>query len=101
MEEYEKTAKPKYKMMINIHETHTMAQVWEIVNEEVQKHNDENKKGIWSGLQTAFRVFSENNTAVESWLGLLPAESQYFSILCGGLKLIIKVSPISDSNYRR
>ena len=92
VEEYQKTLSPNGKVSIDFTETHTMAQVWEIVDAAEQKQQSKNSKGFWGRLRVAFRKLGDHNKAIEGWLGLLPDESEYLSILCGGLKLILKVS---------
>lgn len=92
MEEYEKSAEPKYKTNINPKDTHTMKDVWAIVDAAVEKYKVEDVKGFWGKIRKAFRKLGENNEVVDGWLGLLPTESNYLSVLCGGLKLILGVS---------
>jgi hypothetical protein len=47
--------------------------------------------GIWQNMRKGFYKLSETQEAIDSWLKLLPDSSEYFSLLCGGLKLILKV----------
>ncbi|MCJ1385116.1 hypothetical protein MMC17_008235 [Xylographa soralifera] len=92
VEEYQKTLGPNDKIVINLKETHTMEEVWSILELAEQKYRVEDTKGIWGGLCRAFRKLGDHNKAIEGWLGLLPGESEYLSILCGGLKLILSAA---------
>lgn len=93
MEEYERTADPKYKTRINLKETHTIEQVWAVVDSAVAKYNVEDVSGFWGSIRKAFRKLGEHNETLNGWLGLLPTESHYLSVLCGGLKMILGVRP--------
>lgn len=91
MREYEGTAKDKYKTGIKPEDSHTMADVWVIIDDAVARYQAQGKEGIWGRIRGAFRKFGENDGAVKTWLGLLPTESNYLSVLCGGLKMIVSV----------
>ncbi|KAH8822019.1 hypothetical protein F5884DRAFT_769740 [Xylogone sp. PMI_703] len=88
LESYEKTtAGSKFKTDLAIGSAHT----WEEVLVEVNNASDnyESASGSWGKIRKAFRRFGKNNKAFTAWSTLLPSESEYFSILCGGVKLII------------
>lgn len=91
LESYEKTtAGSKFKTDLAIDSAHK----WEEVILEVNKAsvNYENVSGAWGKIRKALRRFGKDNKAFTAWSALLPSESEYFSILCGGVKLIIGVS---------
>jgi hypothetical protein len=92
MKDYEDKVKDKYKTGIDFDEVHTMEQVWEAVEEAIANYQIEDVKGFWGRIRKAFRKLGEHNKALEGWMGLLPTESHYLSSVCGGLKLILKVS---------
>ncbi|KAJ4416468.1 hypothetical protein N0V82_006733 [Gnomoniopsis sp. IMI 355080] len=89
---YEDNAKEKYKTGVDLNSTHTIKELWTIVDEEVQNYHDKEKKGVWGKIRLAFRKLGDGGDAVQGWLGLVPSESNYMSIVCGGLKLIIKAA---------
>jgi hypothetical protein len=91
MKEYEKTAKDKYKTGVDPDSEHTMEQLWAVVDAAVDKYKTKDTKGYWGKIRHAFRKLGENDKAIQGWLGLLPTESHYLSVVCGGLKLIIEV----------
>ncbi|OIW24490.1 hypothetical protein CONLIGDRAFT_648639 [Coniochaeta ligniaria NRRL 30616] len=93
MREYEDTAEPKYKTGIDPDAEHSVTQLWKVIDDEVAKYHSKDKKGLWGKIRLAFRKLGDGNQAVQGWLGLLPTESHYLSVVCGGLKLIIHVRP--------
>lgn len=104
IEEYESCADEKFKTHININQSHT----WDEVLKEVSKVEEEYKvagvKGFWGPLRKGFRKFGENHKAFTAWAGLLPTESHYISVVCGGLKLIIgaaaRLNDLRDEIFR-
>ncbi|KAK4465050.1 hypothetical protein QBC42DRAFT_262380 [Cladorrhinum samala] len=92
MREYENTAKKKYKTGIDPDGTHTVNQLESIVSEAIEQHQGANSKGAWGKINLACRKLSEGKDSIEGWLGLLPSENSYLSIVCGGLKLILKAA---------
>ena len=48
------------------------------------------KKGPQGAVRRFFRLMGDYSSAATPWIGLLPSD-RYFSILCGGLKLIFEV----------
>lgn len=92
MEFYEKNAKTKYKTGVDLSSAHSVEQLWKIIDTEVEKYLAKDKKGAWGKIRHAFRKLGDGSEAVKGWLGLIPSESHYLSIVCGGLKLIIQVS---------
>ncbi|KAI0404663.1 hypothetical protein F4802DRAFT_565879 [Xylaria palmicola] len=91
---YESTAKEKYKTGVDPDSDHTISQLTEIIDCAIDTYEKEDTEGCWGKIRLAFRNFGENGKAFEGWLGLLPTESPYLSVVCGGLKLIIKVSSV-------
>ncbi|KAH9224701.1 hypothetical protein DL95DRAFT_516944 [Leptodontidium sp. 2 PMI_412] len=88
MESYEKTtAGTKFKTDVTSNEIHTWEEVLEELNIASENYND--VSGLWGKIRRGCRSFGKNNKVFTAWSSLLPTESQYFSILCGGVKLII------------
>lgn len=55
-----------------------------------QKSCFEERQNLMSGgvsglVYKNLRKFGDNSETFQSWLKMLPAESHYFSVLCGGL----------------
>lgn len=64
-----------------------------------QKSFLEERQNLKSGGASGFvyknlRKLGDNSETFQSWLKLLPTESHYLSVLCGGLTLILGVSRI-------
>lgn len=92
MTEYESKADAKYKVGINIKDTHSIKDVVAAVEDAKLAYDEKGRKGFFAPLRKAFRTLGENESACQAWLELLPGASEYFSIICGGLKLILGVS---------
>ncbi|OJJ46458.1 hypothetical protein ASPZODRAFT_166711, partial [Penicilliopsis zonata CBS 506.65] len=89
LRDYEKTAKPKYRTGINVDGMHTLAKVWEVLDQAVDNYEKGDKAGVWSRVRRAFRGLGNNGEAIQQWLGLVPSGSNYMSTVCGGIKIII------------
>ena len=50
-------------------------------------------RGVKGIVYKQLRRFGDNSEIFQSWLKLLPTESHYLSVLCGGLTLILGVGP--------
>ena len=93
MKAYERGADPKYKTNITAETFHTWDEVLEEVDRAVSRHKD--GKNSWSAIRQGLRKFGSNHSAFNAWTGLFPTQSEYCSIICGGLKLILGVGPIA------
>lgn len=91
MEEYERIANGdgKKKSMLS-KDLHTWTEVLQEVEDSSSRYNEPD--GVWGKIRKAFRKSAGKADIASAWLTLLPNQSEYFSILCGGLKLIIGVS---------
>lgn len=90
IETYEKTTKDtKYKTDIISDATHTWEEVLAEVNAASERYND--VPGFWGKIRRGLRSFGSNSQVFDAWAGLLPTQSNYLSVLCGGLKLIFSV----------
>lgn len=92
--EYEETVPSKFKGQINFENTHTWQDFLDQVDSATQTYKNDGGKGHWKKVRKSFWKFGRNNTAFDSWLGLLPTQFNYVSVLCGGFKLILMVSHI-------
>ena len=90
MKTYEDTTKnSKYQTHITSDKIHTWEEVLIEVNAASERYNE--VSGFWGKIRKGLRKFGDNNRVFDAWVGLLPSQSQYLSILCGGLKLIFSV----------
>lgn len=92
MRDYENNSKNKYKTGIRVDQVHTLEELWNSVDQVAAKYkNSEGEKGVWDRIRNAFRKLGDHENAINGWLGLLPSESNYLSVVCGGLKFILHV----------
>ena len=88
---YETAADPKYKTDVTLEGVnHTWHEVLDEVNSVAGQCKD--KSSFWKKVRHGLRKCGENSKRFSGWLDLLPSDSEYFSIVCGGLKLIIKAA---------
>lgn len=100
MRMYEYNAPEKYRTGVDLDSPHSTAQLWKMVDTAVERYHSKEKDGVWGKVVHAFRKLGDGSDAVQGWLGLLPTESHYMSVVCGGLKLIISVSQIFKFHIR-
>lgn len=62
-----------------------------------QERENVTTRGIKGAMYKQLRRFGDNSETFQSWLKLLPTESHYLSVLCGGLRLILGVSVLEHS----
>lgn len=60
------------------------------MNAASERYND--VSGFWGKIRKGLRSFGDKDRVFDAWAGLLPQQSQYLSVLCGGLKLIFSAS---------
>lgn len=90
MEAYESTtAGSKFQTDVTTKSVHTWEEVLKEVNKASDDYND--LSGFWGKIRKGLRSFGKNNKAFEAWASVLPSQSHYFSLLCGGFKLIFGV----------
>ena len=91
MQEYELAdSKGHKKRSLPSSDLHTWRDVLAEVDDASKQYNEPD--GVWGKVRKAFRKSGDRAVSISAWLVLLPASSEYFSILCGGLTLIIGVS---------
>jgi hypothetical protein len=86
----EQTSGTKFKQRLDLDKSHSWDEVLEAVNDASVQYN--HPEGHWGKIRKGLRQFGRNHDAFSAWAQLLPSQSQYFSLLCGGLQLIINVS---------
>lgn len=69
---------------------------WVDVLEEVkttqERYNGAGKEGILGSMRGKLRSFDSCAGRIESWLKFVPSDAWQFSLVCGGIKLVLKVS---------
>jgi len=91
MQEYELAdGKGRKRKSLLSSDLHTWGDVLAEVDDASKQYNEPN--GVCGKIRRAFRKSGDKAVSGSAWLVLLPASSEYFSILCGGLTLIVGVS---------
>ena len=76
---------------LSIHKNHTWEDIVILQKQAYEEQELQHSKGVGGFLRKAARGFGRNTASFEAWLKLLPKESHYLSVLCGGLKLVLGV----------
>ncbi|KAL1878293.1 hypothetical protein Daus18300_002211 [Diaporthe australafricana] len=92
MREYENDAKQKYKTGVDVDDAHSVDQLWQVIDNAIEDYTSKDRDGVWGKIRMGFRKLGDGSEAMQGWLGLLPTESEYMSVVCGGLKLILKAA---------
>lgn len=82
-------ANPNRKFKIDWQHAHTWEEVLEDVEAAATSFND--ASSTWGKVRKAFRTMGSNHKVFKAWLEFIPTQSEYCSIVCGGLKLILGV----------
>ena len=91
MQEYQEKVAPKYRVEINLQALHNWDEVIERAEVARNEYNGVAEKGILKRMRFGFRSFCTAAPAIEAWFRLLPSDSIYGSVLCGGIGLILGV----------
>jgi hypothetical protein len=86
---YEQTAPEKAKTYIKVLSTHTWDDVLNLVDGALASYQD--TSGPCGKIKKMLRKLGSQTDMLMAWSNLLPSQSEYFSLLCGGLKIIITV----------
>lgn len=88
LQDYQDNVKSKYKvkMDLSLASVHHWTDVLQAI-ESLRAVRDQ-RKSFWAAVQRKLHWFGEHSSVFQQWSGLLPTQSNYFSVLCGGLKLI-------------
>lgn len=78
-------------MELDINADHTWDDVLSLQQSLSEDREKETSKGVKGFAYRHLRRFGDNSKTFQSWLKLLPTESHYLSVLCGGLQLILGV----------
>ena len=91
VDSYNADARRHGSMEMDIHAGYTWDDVLSVqrgIMEEREVERSRGSRGFW---RSKLRRFGGNSESFQAWLKLLPTESHYLSVLCGGLTLILSV----------
>ncbi|KAI0407319.1 hypothetical protein F4802DRAFT_555016 [Xylaria palmicola] len=94
---FEDSLPENFKTGFNLQSTHTWA---EVISEakcaEIKYNKKADKESPFGRVRGLFRSFRSNSPAIQNWLSLLPSDSMYASLICGGLKVILRAATKMD-----
>lgn len=92
--DYNAEAKSQYKIEFKPGEKHTLTSLMDSVDSAAKDFKEKSEQGLWGNIRKVYRQFGQQEATFRAWLELLPTDSEYFSVVCGGLKLILGVSKL-------
>ncbi|KAI0435900.1 hypothetical protein F4803DRAFT_544036 [Xylaria telfairii] len=97
LKSFEESLPENLKTGFNLQAKHTWA---EVISEaefaEIKYNKKANKESPFGRVRGLFRILRSNSPAIHNWLDLLPTESMYGSLICGGLKVILRAATRMD-----
>jgi hypothetical protein len=89
---YEQQAKTKYKVGVELSKTHSIDEVMTAIKAAIKTYDEKAEHGFCAPLRKAFRKIGNHQNTCQSWIQLAPTQSAYFSLVCGGVMLLLEVS---------
>ncbi len=86
---YNVVAKESGSMQMDTSANYTWSDVLSAQESFSQERESGTSRGVKGFVYKYVRRFGDNSETFQSWLKLLPTESHYLSVLCGGLTLIL------------
>jgi hypothetical protein len=90
LKSYESEVPKKYKTGVNIDQPYTIGDVVKQINLSLKEYKHDGDNTVWEAIRKGFWKLSESQDGLKNWLELLPSQSDYCSLIYGGLNLIIK-----------
>ncbi|TGJ84773.1 hypothetical protein E0Z10_g3977 [Xylaria hypoxylon] len=94
---FEESLPDNFKTRFNLQSKHTWTEVISEAEIAEKKYNKKaDKESPFGRIRGLFRILRSNSPAIHNWLDLLPTESTYGSLICGGLKVILRAATRMD-----
>lgn len=94
---FEESLPDNLKTRFNLQAKHTWS---EVISEaqfaEIKYNRRADKESPFGRVRGFFRILRSNSPAIQGWLDLLPTDSMYGSLICGGLKVILRAATRMD-----
>lgn len=105
LQRFEDGLPENHKPHFNLRGKHSWTEVIEEAKiAEMKYAKKADKESRFGRVRGLFRLLQKRSPAIDSWLGLLPSQSEYGSLICGGLKLVLcaatKMGEIRESIIR-
>ena len=91
---YNAIAQRGASMQLDTNADYTWTDVLSAQESFFQERQSVRSDGFRGFMHKHLQRFGDNSDTFQSWLKLLPTESHYLSVLCGGLTLILGVSSL-------
>ena len=92
VQEYNATIDSKDRINVCTNTIHNIGEVIDLIRISQEKYKLRDKDGFWGKIRRAFKKLGSHDKSGGDWMKLLPQDSYYISIICGGLMIILRVS---------
>ncbi|KAI0597041.1 hypothetical protein F4775DRAFT_584592 [Biscogniauxia sp. FL1348] len=97
LQSFESSLPDKYKTRFNLQDKHNWSEVIEEATIAEMKYKKKaGKESPFGKVRGFFRSLQKKSAAVEGWLEMLPTQSEYGSLICGGCKMILRAAARMD-----
>ncbi|KAL7629525.1 hypothetical protein AAE478_001046 [Parahypoxylon ruwenzoriense] len=97
LQAFEDALPDKYKTRFNLHDKHNWSGVIEEARIAEMKYKKKaNGESPFGKVRGFFRSLQKKSPFVVSWVDLLPTQSEYGSLICGGFKMILRAAARMD-----
>ncbi|KAF2855695.1 hypothetical protein T440DRAFT_161170 [Plenodomus tracheiphilus IPT5] len=89
---FERDAKPEYKVGIDLTITRSIGDVISAVEKAQKEYELKAERGRFSPFRKVLRKIGDHHKSYQSYLTLAPSQSAYFSLVCGGVVLLLEAA---------
>ena len=100
VDSYNTDARRQGTASLDIRAHYTWEDVLSLQQGLTEARNVKNSSGLRGFMHKGLRGIGDKSEAFQAWLKILPTQSQYLSVLCGGLTLVLGVCyPLVRQDY--
>ncbi|KAH8704255.1 hypothetical protein BGW36DRAFT_444961 [Talaromyces proteolyticus] len=96
LQSFENALPDKYKTRFKLQDKHSWSEVIEEASIAEMKYKKKSSESPFGKVRGFFRSLQKRSAIIENWLDLLPTQSQYGSLICGGIKMILRAATRMD-----
>ncbi|KAH9882004.1 hypothetical protein J1614_001175 [Plenodomus biglobosus] len=89
---FERDVKPEFRVEIDLTTSRSMNDIVSAVEEAQKAYEMKAEKGMFAPFRKALRKIGDHNKTYQSFLALAPSQSTYFSLVCGGVVLLLEAA---------
>ncbi|CBX93863.1 hypothetical protein LEMA_P035370.1 [Plenodomus lingam JN3] len=89
---FQQDVKPEYRVGINLSESRSMDDIVSAVKEAQKAYELKAEKGMFAPFRKVLRKIGDHHKTYQSFIALAPSQSTYFSLVCGGVVLLLEAA---------